>query len=359
MCHVDSESPILTATSPFIFTRSKVFSPPCHPITIENVAQRNVISSINILYQPQTLCQTINTGRRESFKSSGRTGRPAVFHSPSIYLSLFSIPYGLLDCSVKKVWSLSPASRLQHEGISISGANAAAATIDFRRSVENSNVYRFESVETEAGMSDLIKSQIVNHPRYPNLVSAYIECRKVGAPPEMASLLEEIGRESQPMNSRSGEIGADPELDEFMIQGGALETFDEATSFLSDIESQLSNLCKGALTAGTSGSYYSASHMTSASSTHLSLVTDSHAGFLGLWLQVPMSPGVKLLCYKLRLTLQFQVQAKVNPPLVLESPRPKFWCLGYHTESQAVVDHPVLKILVIPQWRQGFVSIIP
>ena len=35
--------------------------------------------------------------------------------------------------------------------------------------------------------------------------------------------------------------------------------------------------------------------MTSASSTHLSFVTDSHAGFLGLWLQVPMSPGVKLL----------------------------------------------------------------
>ncbi|WKA02682.1 hypothetical protein VitviT2T_020841 [Vitis vinifera] len=167
---------------------------------------------------------------------------------------------------LKKVWSLSPASRLQHEGISISGANAAAATIDFRRSVENSNVYRFESVETEAGMSDLIKSQIVNHPRYPNLVSAYIECRKVGAPPEMASLLEEIGRESQPMNSRSGEIGADPELDEFMesycevlhrYKEELSKPFDEATSFLSDIESQLSNLCKGALTAGTSGSYYS------------------------------------------------------------------------------------------------------
>ena len=157
------------------------------------------------------------------------------------------------------IFDMDDLYRLQHEGISISGANAAAATIDFRRSVENSNVYRFESVETEAGMSDLIKSQIVNHPRYPNLVSAYIECRKVasmllspvafkalfffffsspqfhrcflifffffclffllqvGAPPEMASLLEEIGRESQPMNSRSGEIGADPELDEFMV----------------------------------------------------------------------------------------------------------------------------------------------
>ena len=79
------------------------------------------------------------------------------------------------------IFDMDDLYRLQHEGISISGANAAAATIDFRRSVENSNVYRFESVETEAGMSDLIKSQIVNHPRYPNLVSAYIECRKVAS----------------------------------------------------------------------------------------------------------------------------------------------------------------------------------
>lgn len=28
-------------------------------------------------------------------------------------------------------------------------------------------------------MSDLIKAQIASHPKYPNLVSAYIECRKV------------------------------------------------------------------------------------------------------------------------------------------------------------------------------------
>ncbi|RVW97823.1 Homeobox protein knotted-1-like 1 [Vitis vinifera] len=254
--------------------------------------------------------------------------------------------------------------RLQHEGISISGANAAAATIDFRRSVENSNVYRFESVETEAGMSDLIKSQIVNHPRYPNLVSAYIECRKVGAPPEMASLLEEIGRESQPMNSRSGEIGADPELDEFMesycevlhrYKEELSKPFDEATSFLSDIESQLSNLCKGALTAGTSGSYYSGMRILSCLCLTCAFCQSHdlckfYTSFFG---------NGQPCSYKLRLTLQFQVQAKVNPPLVLESPRPKFWCLGYHTESQAVVDHPVLKILVIPQWRQGFVSIIP
>jgi len=39
---------------------------------------------------------------------------------------------------------------------------------------------------------------------------------KVGAPPELASLLEEIARESYPTDALR-EIGDDPELDEFMV----------------------------------------------------------------------------------------------------------------------------------------------
>ncbi|PSS00221.1 Homeobox protein knotted-1-like [Actinidia chinensis var. chinensis] len=120
---------------------------------------------------------------------------------------------------------------------------------------------RFETVGMEvagSGMSDLIKAQIANHPLYPNLVSAYIECRKVGAPPEMASLLEDISKENHPISSRC-EIGVDPELDEFMesyfevlhkYKEELSKPFDEATTFLSDIESQLSNLCKETLTMG-------------------------------------------------------------------------------------------------------------
>ncbi|XVF31467.1 hypothetical protein REPUB_Repub16aG0148500 [Reevesia pubescens] len=109
---------------------------------------------------------------------------------------------------------------------------------------------------TGSDLSDLIKTQIASHPRYPNLVSAYIECQKVGAPPELASLLEEIGRANHPISCCS-EIGADPELDEFMesycevlhrYKEELSKPFDEATTFLSNIESQLSNLCKGALT---------------------------------------------------------------------------------------------------------------
>ncbi|CAL9154500.1 homeobox protein knotted-1-like 1 [Musa acuminata AAA Group] len=108
-------------------------------------------------------------------------------------------------------------------------------------------------------LTDLIKAQIANHPRYPTLLSAYIECRKVGAPPEVATLLEEIGKESY-SSVGGGEIGADPELDEFMesychvlvrYKEELLKPFDEAASFLNHIEMQLTDLCKGPSTAPT------------------------------------------------------------------------------------------------------------
>lgn len=53
-------------------------------------------------------------------------------------------------------------------------------TNDFHGTV--GSILQFEPGETvlsESEMTDLIKSQISNHPLYPNLVSAYINCRKV------------------------------------------------------------------------------------------------------------------------------------------------------------------------------------
>jgi hypothetical protein len=41
---------------------------------------------------------------------------------------------------------------------------------------------------------------------------------QVGAPPEVAALLEEIGRERCAATSAAGEVGLDPELDEFMVR---------------------------------------------------------------------------------------------------------------------------------------------
>ncbi|KAF5183884.1 Homeobox protein knotted-1-like [Thalictrum thalictroides] len=132
-------------------------------------------------------------------------------------------------------------------------------------------------------MSDLIKTQIASHPRYPSLVSAYIDCQKIGAPPEVASLLEEISRESRPSNSSfSSEIGDDPELDEFMesyckILVGYKEeltkSFDEAATFLSKIETQLNHICKGmSTTTIISGNYDQSDEAAGSSEEELSCV---------------------------------------------------------------------------------------
>ncbi|XP_077244194.1 homeobox protein knotted-1-like 6 isoform X2 [Tasmannia lanceolata] len=105
-------------------------------------------------------------------------------------------------------------------------------------------------------ISTLMKAKIASHPRYPRLLEAYIDCQKVGAPPEIASLLEEIRRENDvyKRNPVSSRLGADPELDEFMetycdvlvkYKSDLARPFDEATTFLNNIEVQLSNLCKG------------------------------------------------------------------------------------------------------------------
>lgn len=104
-----------------------------------------------------------------------------------------------------------------------------------------------------------IKAQISSHPLYPNLLSAYINCRKVGLPPEVASLFEEINMKTLPSRGGCSEIGDDPELDDFMetfckflqrYKEELSNPFDEATSFLSDMKSQLSHLCKETFTSG-------------------------------------------------------------------------------------------------------------
>ncbi|RDX83447.1 Homeobox protein knotted-1-like 6, partial [Mucuna pruriens] len=122
----------------------------------------------------------------------------------------------------------------------------------------------------------VMKAKIASHPHYPRLLQAYIDCQKVrltsgcnncnrfsekektvGAPPEIARLLEEIRRENDLCKSDvvSTCFGADPELDEFMetycdmlvkYKSDLARPFDEATTFLSKIEMQLSHLCTGA-----------------------------------------------------------------------------------------------------------------
>ncbi|CAL9125316.1 unnamed protein product [Musa textilis] len=144
-----------------------------------------------------------------------------------------------------------------HPGILGGGETPAVGSASSCQGTSEASEVTGSSGGGGSDLTDLIKAQIANHPRYPSLLSAYIECQKVGAPPEVATLLEEIGRERY-SSMGGGEIGADPELDEFMesychvlvrYKEELLKPFDEAASFLNDIEMQLTKLCKGSSSA--------------------------------------------------------------------------------------------------------------
>ncbi|RZB99261.1 Homeobox protein knotted-1-like 6 isoform B [Glycine soja] len=112
-------------------------------------------------------------------------------------------------------------------------------------------------IQRQNDASSLIKAKIASHPHYPRLLQAYIDCQKVGAPPEIACLLEEIRRENDVCKRDvvvSTCVEADPELDEFMetycdmlvkYKSDLTRPFDEATTFLNKIETQLTDLCSG------------------------------------------------------------------------------------------------------------------
>ncbi|XP_062169478.1 homeobox protein knotted-1-like 6 isoform X1 [Alnus glutinosa] len=112
---------------------------------------------------------------------------------------------------------------------------------------------------SEEEVSGATRAKIASHPLYPKLLQAYIDCQKVGAPPEIADVLDEIRRESdicKRTSAASTRLGADLELDQFMqetycdilckYKSDLERPFDEATSFLNDIEVQLNTLCNGA-----------------------------------------------------------------------------------------------------------------
>ncbi|KAF9671617.1 hypothetical protein SADUNF_Sadunf12G0066100 [Salix dunnii] len=114
------------------------------------------------------------------------------------------------------------------------------------------------SNSSEEEVSCAIRAKIASHPLYPKLLEAYIDCQKVGAPPEMAYLLDEI-RLMNDVSKGSNDtfashLGVDPELDEFMetycdvlmkYKADLSRPFDEATTFLNDIEAQFNTLCNG------------------------------------------------------------------------------------------------------------------
>ncbi|KAF8414143.1 hypothetical protein HHK36_002142 [Tetracentron sinense] len=97
-----------------------------------------------------------------------------------------------------------------------------------------------------------IRAKIMAHPHYPRLLAAYVNCQKVGAPPEVVARLDEAFASEEAMSrTRAGCIGEDPALDQFMeaycemltkYQQELSKPFKEAMLFLSRIECQFKAL---------------------------------------------------------------------------------------------------------------------
>ncbi|XP_031276258.1 homeobox protein knotted-1-like LET6 [Pistacia vera] len=98
-----------------------------------------------------------------------------------------------------------------------------------------------------------MKAKIIAHPYFPRLLAAYVNCQKVGAPPEVVARLHEVCVSGEAMNSSSVTtcLGEDPALDQFMeaycemlikYEQELTKPFREAMFFLSKIEYQLKSL---------------------------------------------------------------------------------------------------------------------
>ncbi|KAF7830498.1 homeobox protein knotted-1-like 2 [Senna tora] len=108
---------------------------------------------------------------------------------------------------------------------------------------------------------EAIKAKIIAHPHYSNLLQAYMDCQKVGAPPEVVARLAaarqefEARQRSSSTNSREL-VSKDPELDQFMeayydmlvkYREELTRPIQEAMDFMRRIETQLNMLCNGPL----------------------------------------------------------------------------------------------------------------
>ncbi|GFP87593.1 homeotic protein knotted-1 [Phtheirospermum japonicum] len=106
------------------------------------------------------------------------------------------------------------------------------------------------------GEVDAIKAKIIAHPHYSNLLEAYMDCQKVGAPPEVVARLAEVRQdfEARQRAAAARDDSKDPELDQFMeayydmlvkYREELTRPLQEAMEFMRRIETQLNMLTNG------------------------------------------------------------------------------------------------------------------
>ncbi|XP_025795145.1 homeobox protein rough sheath 1-like isoform X2 [Panicum hallii] len=84
--------------------------------------------------------------------------------------------------------------------------------------------------------AEIIKAKIMSHPQYSALVAAYLDCQKVGAPPDVSDRLSamaaKLDAQPGPSRRRREPARADPELDQFMVRHALTDRFNSSHAML-------------------------------------------------------------------------------------------------------------------------------
>ncbi|XAR53813.1 hypothetical protein NMG60_11022501 [Bertholletia excelsa] len=117
----------------------------------------------------------------------------------------------------------------------------------------DATVCHYEETHGYGGCS-ATKAKIMAHPHYHRLLTAYVNCQKIGAPPEVAARLEEARARAAGAVGESAQVGCvgeDPALDQFMeaycemlskYEQELSKPLEEAMLFISRMESQFKAL---------------------------------------------------------------------------------------------------------------------
>ncbi|PWZ15635.1 Homeobox protein rough sheath 1 [Zea mays] len=130
---------------------------------------------------------------------------------------------------------------------------AAAPSSSQQQQQQHHHQYARHGAEMSAAEAEAIKAKIVAHPQYSALLAAYLDCQKVGAPPDV---LERLTAMAAKLDARppGRHEPRDPELDQFMeaycnmlvkYREELTRPIDEAMEFLKRVEAQLDCISGG------------------------------------------------------------------------------------------------------------------
>ncbi|KAK4484081.1 hypothetical protein RD792_011301 [Penstemon davidsonii] len=145
--------------------------------------------------------------------------------------------------------------RSHHPTVKTEAGASQNHTPSFYYPPNNSSGFRSTTSHQESNEVDALKAKIIAHPHYSNLLEAYMDCQKVGAPAEVVARLTAVRREFE-ARQRSSTGGSsrdhvDPELDQFMeayydmlvkYREELTRPLQEAMDFMRRIETQLNML---------------------------------------------------------------------------------------------------------------------